>query len=310
MSSAANFLLKYDGEALASHQMNVKDLAPALLALGEMIEEANRTLNDDKVQVAVNIKATGEGSVLVELVAQQSVIQQAVGLFSSDGVNAVVNVATILQLLGVGGVGGGVFGLIKWLKNRPIKNITTLDTGDFKIVLEDGEARIASKKEVQLFSALKIRKSFEAVICTPLTREGVNEVSFGAENQEVKVNKDEAEYFVAPPITEEAIGETENEESLQIVNISFQEGGKWRFSDGNAYFFADILDDEFIKKVHANRETFAKDDVLKVLLRKKQTLSVTGLRTDYTVVKVLEHRSAAITIKLPFDNDRPEEYRG
>ena len=39
------FSIKYEGSALANHEMNVKDLAPALLAAGELFEEINAILN-------------------------------------------------------------------------------------------------------------------------------------------------------------------------------------------------------------------------------------------------------------------------
>ena len=85
------------------------------------------------------------------------------------------------------------------------------------------------------------------------------------------------------------------------MNISFQPGGKWRFSDGNATFFADILDEEFVEKVQRNMTSFAKDDVLRVKLKRKQSILSGSIKTDYIILKVLDHRSAAITIKLPFN---------
>ena len=47
--SQASFHLIYDGPALANHEMNVRDLAPALLAVGELLEEVNRMLMDHEL---------------------------------------------------------------------------------------------------------------------------------------------------------------------------------------------------------------------------------------------------------------------
>lgn len=41
------FQLRYDGPALSEHGMDVGDLAPALLALGDLIKRANATVNGD-----------------------------------------------------------------------------------------------------------------------------------------------------------------------------------------------------------------------------------------------------------------------
>ena len=48
------FHVKYDGVALANNEMNVKDLAPALLAIGELLEEANDLLNERKTKISIN----------------------------------------------------------------------------------------------------------------------------------------------------------------------------------------------------------------------------------------------------------------
>ena len=302
MDNSATFRVKYDGSALASHEMDVKDLAPALLAIGELIEEANRTLNGSGVGIQVNIKAHEPGCIDVVLNAIQSTYTQATQMFNSDDVNAFLNVAQILSYLGFFTLGGGgLIQLIKWLKNRPIKSITTVDTGDYRIELEDGTARVFKEQEVKLFSVFKIRKSIETIIYKPLKKEGIEKVSFREDNGEgTEIIKDEGDYFVAPPVPEELIDEVEIEQSLQIINIAFQEGGKWKFSDGNATFFADIVDDEFVNKVQKNQAAFAKDDILRVKMKRRQVITPIGIKTEYTITKVVEHRSAAVTIKLPF----------
>jgi hypothetical protein len=50
-SSSSEFSVVYDGEALAENLMDVRDLAPALLALGEAFEIANGVLNGDRTAV-------------------------------------------------------------------------------------------------------------------------------------------------------------------------------------------------------------------------------------------------------------------
>ena len=298
----ATFQIQYEGPALASHEMNVKDLAPALLSIGELIEEANTILNGDQTKIAVNIKSTQPGSVIVSFSVIQDFLKQAVSLFTSNEVDAIVNAAEILSYLGLGcGGSAGVLGVIKWLKNRQIKNITTLEDGNFKMEVTDGETRVIRSSEIKLFKFVNIRKHFESIIKKPLEKEGIEKVSFIKDSKQNTIDKSEADYFATPVIQEEVLGETETEQSLQIVNISFLENGKWRFSDGNATFYADIIDKEFVQKVQHNQAAFAKDDVLTVKLKRKQYLSIGGIKTDYIITKVVEHRSAAIQIQLPFD---------
>ncbi|WP_164672344.1 hypothetical protein [Pseudomonas viridiflava] len=56
--SKASLQIVYDGPALQTHEMEVSNLAPALLALGELFEEANTTLNDYRTKVSVNVKGS------------------------------------------------------------------------------------------------------------------------------------------------------------------------------------------------------------------------------------------------------------
>ena len=300
MSQIATFKVSYEGEALANHEMNVRDLAPALLAIGELLEDSNRILNGDKAKIAVNIKATSPGSVVIHLSAVQDLLAQAVSLFSSNEATALVNAVEILRLLGFASAGGaGVLGLLKWLKNRKIKSIIKIDGGDFQVEAEDGELRVTKNQEIKLFSFVSIRKNIETVF-SPLDKEGVEKVSFIHDNEVNSVSKEERAYLQAPVVEQELIDESEIEQSLQIVNISFQEGGKWRFSDGNATFYAEITDKEFLARVEQNETAFAKDDVLKAKLKRKQYIVEGSIKTDYVIVKILDHRSALVQIKLPF----------
>ena len=110
MSGQAEFSIAYDGEALRTGSMNVRDLAPALLAVGQLFGTANNTLNEDRASIKVNVVATGHGSFEVFLELEQ-VGRQLINLFSSDSVVAVLNLKTLL----IGG-SGAVGGLIYFIK--------------------------------------------------------------------------------------------------------------------------------------------------------------------------------------------------
>src|SRR3954447_19095251 len=59
MSKVA-FQLRYDGPALSEHGMDVGDLAPALLALGDLIKRANATVNGDLAKVNLIVQSDFE----------------------------------------------------------------------------------------------------------------------------------------------------------------------------------------------------------------------------------------------------------
>ena len=56
------FELEYDGPALAAHEMDVRELAPALISTADLFQEMNRRLHPVAPPLAVTVRATSEGS--------------------------------------------------------------------------------------------------------------------------------------------------------------------------------------------------------------------------------------------------------
>jgi hypothetical protein len=104
----------------------------------------------------------------------------------------------------------------------------------------------------------------------------------------VQVNKDEVQYFEAPTEHE---GETVDviDTRLIIVAPSFQEGNKWRVSDGSRNIFVNVEDPNFIRAVQTGAEAFSKGGLLHVQLQTRQWLEGTALKAEYSILKVYRH---------------------
>lgn len=299
--SKATLQIVYDGPALQSHEMEIRDLAPALLALGELFEEANATLNDGRTKVSVNVKGSFKtGSFAIDLSVTQSLIQQAQDLFAGSPVVAALNLVAILGL--TGSTTKGVFQLIKWVRNRKITKVEILSDGVVRIFCDeqhfDTEERVLA-----LFRNWKLRKAFQDVVYKPLQRPGVNYFAVREPDGDfAAASETDADNFVAPEQEEEHLDESERVASLQLVNIAFRDENKWRFSDGASTFYASIVDPSFLAMIESGDLRFGKGDILKVRLKEIKTLVGGQLKAEHQVLEVIDHRRSGTQLKLPIQH--------
>ena len=91
----AEFSVSYDGDALTEGAMDVRDLAPALIALGQSFERANALLNGDKASVSLRIRATQPGSFEIVLILQQ-LLENASDVLTDDWMTSAVVLKELL----------------------------------------------------------------------------------------------------------------------------------------------------------------------------------------------------------------------
>ena len=177
--SRARFSIAYAGPSLDDGVMDVRELAPALLAAGQLFNAANTALNGDRAEVRVNAVATGEGSFEVVLDLSQTTIQHFVDLFSS---REVVAAGVLIGLLvGSYEVGKGIIWLTKRLKGRQPDEVTNVATDSVRLTI-GGESVELSRTVWELFRDFPVRVSLRDLVEKPLRRPGVS--SFRARSGE------------------------------------------------------------------------------------------------------------------------------
>ncbi len=295
--SAVTFQITYDGPAVAHNEINVRDLAPAMLAVGETFEALNRLFNGANADIAVNVRAHEPGSFTVIF----EVIQHArpiIDFFSGPEITAALNLKELL----ITGVFGsfGLIELIKRLKGRTPLRVTELAPGLFRLELEK-ETFDVPIELLRAYKDFSVRNSIERFVSYPLKKEGIESIKIHSSKTDgTVVQKDEAAYFSLPTMDDQVIIDDFRRTALTIRDLSFDENGLWRLNEGSNRVRASITDELFLQKIENDEIRFAKHDVLICDIRFIQRRTTKGqVKNEYQITKVLDHIQAPRQLQLP-----------
>ncbi|MCY4651591.1 MAG: hypothetical protein OXC95_00330 [Dehalococcoidia bacterium] len=281
-SNQATLDIVYDGPALSDGSMEVRDLAHAMLGVGELFEAANQVLNYNDTSIQVNVRATSAGSFEIGFTVIQNI--EATNMMASSFGDLISPAADMITLvLGA----SGLFGLIKWLKGR-IPQFTPTDSNEFDVTVGN-ETRRVSFAIRDLYNNPNISVKAETVI-RPLKTNGITDVSFRDERGQTiqQVNEDDADSFNAISL-QEPIQDNIREMTFSIVALSFKVNNIWRLSDGQNTYSARIRDPNFWGMVENSQASFRNGDLLRCNFRTRQYKNNEGIKTEYEVLEVLRH---------------------
>jgi hypothetical protein len=291
------FSLAYDGFALETGKMPVRDIAPALLALGELFSEASKTLHPEWQPVALSIEAGPEqGSFLVRLLLESGDLwNQVSDIFTYKGATALTNLQTLI----ITPTAGGLLWFIRVRRKQRVLVSHDAPPGHVTITLPDGTT-ISLPSEVWLLAQRPDILRLAAGVVEPLRRPGVDTLRISQTNSPpLVITEDDLPAFTPPQEDPEApLLEERRQMILQIVTLTFVGRSKWKLSDGARAIPVTVADEDFLQRVDEG-EAFAKGDMLRCDMRIIQTLRPNGaLHVDYIVEHVVEHIRRATQMQL------------
>jgi hypothetical protein len=289
VQETAKFTIAYDGPAVKNGEMDVRDLAPALLAVGQLFDAANIALYGQEAKpISVKVAATQAACFEIDLVAMGSIWDQARLLLSGDAATAIANLVTFITI-----GGGSLIALIKFLHGKNPDRVEEIGEGKIRITY-GSETLIVPLEMLRLYRDVQVRKAVEKLIEEPLSKDGIDSFKIldAKKVAYTEVVKSEASYFIAPIPTDNVLLNQSIRAAYSIVSLAFKEDNKWRLFDGNNQINATISDEDFLSRVDKSQIRFAKGDILICEVTVEQVQSASGLKTNYAVTKVIEHKPA------------------
>jgi hypothetical protein len=307
-----SFEVKYDGEALRDGRMPVRDLAPALLSLGELFTEASLLLFPENEPVSLEIEATKEGSFDVGLILQAAGMAWD-QISSMNPMEAGTSLILFKELVIGGSADMSLMGLVKRLKGQRItEEVEGPEPG--RVTIKTADTEIVVRTEVAgLNRDSRIRKKLREVV-EPLRREGVDILEIRSDSEPtVELEEQDIPAFDLPDSEDEdTLSDQEIDVYLDVLSPTFVEGNKWKFGGLGQSFMAPILDFDFMQKVAQHEETFGSGDQLHVRLQivQKRDPMTSKIRTERRVVKVFERIEAPEQLAMEERIERVHEDPG
>lgn len=253
--SRYGFAVAYDGASGEDeHSIDVENLAPALLAFGKLIREANIEFNGKKSTSKVLVVSDFEAKCFhVNFEVVVSLFQQIKTFLDSDDVATAKTVLEWLGLLGLTGGGGRLTYLayLKWKRGRKVeaRHVTDSDhTGTVEVRVEGEHNSVTVHNHVYNLSEnpRALRATRDAFL--PLGQDGYEVLKLKASEETVGViaPDDVASIVASCNLGIEQSKETEPEVEttsawLSVYSPVFDAKAEmWRFRLGKDVIYADI----------------------------------------------------------------------
>ena len=283
IDSSANWSLIFDGPAVADNSIDVADLVGSLHSLNHLVMRANDLTNGRNVTAHLRAKVPSGGSYEIALLLNVLIASNLLpGGFHST--------AEVIKRFLFGGQDiPGLFQVFKALRGR---RFNVSEASDNSFVLEAKELRVVVPPE--LFNLVKDRDVWKHARETldPLRTPGIQKITIRDNGHDLSSFetgdldlKDEHE------VDEQADRFVDLEGMvLRIVAPNLHDlDSKWRLNDGQITRWYAIRDESFVERVKNHELRCGAGDTLSCTVRIRQEVGLSGLNTEYEIIRVTDH---------------------
>lgn len=311
MSNTMKARIAYTGSALNNGEMDVRELAPALLAFADLVKYANHEIGGKgEIKVAINQDSIQAGSFDLTFLLNTNILNETTTLVGMANNNGLSDLLTVLgwgvNCTAVGGAIFSVFKFIRELSHKQVDDVEYILDNQVKIKFHDGNTIVTTKNTFKVYGNIDCRKAIENIVKPVKEHEGIDGFELRTPDNQSKdpiekITKNEAYIYDVPVQSEpeESLKTQEQERLVQIISVNF-EHGKWRLTDGDTSFWANIQDNDFLRKIENNELRFGKGDMLLVVCYIKQYVKNGKLSSETIVTQVKDIRRKPLQLKLPF----------
>jgi len=287
--------------------IDVFELAPVLLSIGQLISESQKILYPDRPPLAVNVRPFKEGSFDIQIILHPvSNIQKILDIIRSPGGS---DIKELLQYIGliiptVGAVGAGgvsLIKLIKWLKGKP-KNIEKTNAPELKYFDNNGNGILVDPKIHALYQNVTIQQTIYNGIARPFENKHVKNIEcFIKDDQNTReiIESDIVEpcknYTTGEIPSAEEITENTNTRRLWVhpKRISCEgESNSWSFriaGSDETLKVTNIKDEQFLENIKESRYRLASTDKLHIEVQEKQKIQGNKESMSYEITQVIDY---------------------
>jgi hypothetical protein len=291
--------IRYDGPALARHEMDVQDLAPALLALADIIQIANKKFNGNETNIKVLVNADVEQRCfMIDISLVQSFLDKAKDFLGTDHVKTAYDIAQWVGILGGGAT--GLFQLLKFLRaskksDAPL-NIQNDGSGNITVT-GNGNTIIVPQQVYQLAQEPRAIEKAKAVL-RPLENDGYETLAFLDGDKEIfEVNAAEAEGIGDLPskplsdLPSESVSQIRGQ--VRIKSAQYEGSAQWAFLWNGRAINAEMVEKaaEWVAQFQENKVSAPPNSTLDVSMSETAQLDSQGLIVGKPSYQVLEVHS-------------------